>query len=397
MRRLYTTTIRSAMSYYPPPPRAWPVRDGRLRDDPVDVHEVMKREALAPLALRACGVRDIYVVLDSYLAARRDPRRGEYEFSFGIGQQAGPDKIGVRESISNLFEIEVEAFCAGVPPLIAIDEAEAGVPFADGAAEQNGITRTPNPNAANPRNNDPVVGQASQLAHCPRVTAEFTDIGVQAFSGFKSRRHHFEFAASLVGDGTDRSAVMHLEPVERKYILTEPLHDLHGLRLRLYSPDEPLNLPPSVVDNVQLYVLDEGGANLRLHVVGPEYEGDGRTRLDFAALLTPGDRVFLDNVDFAPMVAVPQAHVLAQFLNRGAGHLVGDFGLAAPGAGPAVLTTNTRFQLDPTITLVGVGGEALLAQAPGAKPVRLRIAKNRIRMPVRFRTTIDRYTQGLTL
>ena len=376
------------MSYRQPP----------YPQESIDVRELLKRGAFGSRSgvcddhfekSRACpssvyGISDVYVVLDTNLAARRDPRRGEFYFAFGVGMQSGRDKIGIRESIRTLIQVDVEEFCTGIPPRIDVDEDSTGV-----------LTLVANTATIDPRAADEIVGPSSQMAHCPRVTMLFDGLGAQSFSDFRSRHHHFEFSAIAEGDGVRASERMRLTPIVDRYVLTEPHQDLHELTVRFFSPDEPLNLPPGIITSVQLFALDRGGV-FYLHIVGNELEDDHRTALDFTSLLASGDRIYLDNVNIDPGV-VTNAGAINQFLSRPEGHIVGAPGtITAPGV-PSVggVTSNSRFELDPTIDMTStsaIAAEQLLPLTAGSESVRLRIAKNRLRIPVRFRTIVDRLT-----
>lgn len=363
----------------------------------LNVHELLKREMYGPPGAtsgacrdhveisRACpqevyGVRDVYVVLDSYVAADRQPRRGLFRFNFNVGNVTSRDLIGVREPISTLVQMDAEAFATGLPPLVAVQPTGSGLTF------------IANPGATDPRNTAAVDGLASQLAHLPIVTAYFPEIGLQAYSGFATRRHHFEFSAAAIGgDTTEPGARMALTPRQGTYVFTKPIQDVHGVTLQLYTPDAPLQLPPSVINGVQLYVT----AALGLAVGGPllESAGDGRV-LNFAELLISGDRVFLDDVFVS--AAVTNNDALNRYLSRPEGLFVGAV-VSASGGVPS----STYFELDPSIDLTGytingvpvAGGDLLPQTVPSDRnPTRLRICKNRVRMPIRFRTIVP----GLT-
>ena len=374
----------------------------------IDVRELLKRDMFASRARqcddhfeksRACpaspyGISDVYVILDTYLAAQRNPRRGEFMFRFGGGQQSGKDKIGLRDVVRTLIQLEVEEFCTGIPPI--------DTPGEDTSA--GGLTFLANVAAEDPRDGDPITSSASQLAHCPRVTMYLSNLGMQAHSDHRGRYHHFEFEASGPASITSSNVLngrMTLTPVEGKYTLTEPHQELHDLRVRFFTPDEELELPPAVIDGVQVYAILVGG-NLRLTLVGPTTENDGRTILNFVNLITAGDRVFFENVNLDPATfpTATTATAISRFLNQEGGHLVGTSGLTAPGTPSALpATSNTRFEADQTVDMavaLGVaavaGNEQVIPQLAGSLPIRMYIAKNRIRIPLRMRCIVPRLT-----
>lgn len=352
----------------------------------VDTHELLKRDMLSSNSdkcddhfekSRACpsevyGIKDHYIVLDSYLAAERNPRKGLWRFNFRQGGVAGEDVVGVRDTINTLIEVEVAGSCVGLPPPV------------DPNASSTGLTL----NGAVPTYTGVGTG-TTQLSHCSRVTLQMRELGIQSFSDFHSKHHHFEFSAAATGGLADAETRLALTPVEERYVLTKPLQDLHGLTIQFNSPDEPLELPPSVIDNISLFADDVAGEFV---IVGPATETTGGRALNFQDLLQEGDRIYLDNVNLDSTVS--RFTQLNAFLGRPEGHFVGPAGIIhAPGTftSPA----NSCFGIAPGPDLPAMTGYALgteLAQAAGSKPIRLRIAKNRVRVPMRLRCIV----KGLT-
>jgi hypothetical protein len=361
-------------------------RDGRSREErgtlvePIDTREVLKAiafdsknprcdshfEKSRPCPTDVYGVSDQFLVLDSAQAVHPGLWNvGQYKFNFAPQRAAGDQVVGIRDVIETTIQLAVAPFCIPLPLLVDVDEAGPT------------LTLTPNPGATDPRaNSDPVDGARSQLAHCSRVTLYFPELGEQSFFDFKSRRHHFEFDATVVGTVGQAGARMKLTPVSdlsSVYTFTDPIRDIHGLTAQFYSPDQPLRLPPDEIHGVTLVTT---GASV-LQIVAPATRSDG-VALSFSDLLEPGDRVYLDNVTIDPTVATTNARELSAYLNKPDGLFVGAVGTI----------TATTFLPDPNID-PGLGASVSVTSTT---PIRLRIAKNRLRIPLRCRCVKPRLT-----
>lgn len=207
------------------------------------------------------------------------------------------------------------------------------------------------------------------------------EIGLQSYSDANNRRHHFEFAAAPAGPATapgtgDR---MHLTPLEDcgNYLFTEPIKDVHGLTVCFYNPDHILRFPPDCMYGV-LASASDPDTFLTF------------TYLDPSGLLNlaVGDRIFIKGF------AVTGYPVLNTYITRPEGHLVGlaDFS--------SVLTTSGRtviFRLNPDVDMGGLTPAFLAgAPVPSTQRIDICIAKNRLRIPLRFRRIVDRLTNYIT-
>lgn len=382
---------RSLQAYAPRgfDPRAPPGRDPRLAhrgpsEEPVDVHELLKGQAFAdddprtrsrqadcsthfevsrPCPSAVHGVSDQYLVLDSNVKNQSsEPRAGRYNFNFMVQGETGTltrPQVGVKDTLDTITEVQVGAFALPLPLLIDYSLAAPGLTLAGNAAI---VAAT-----------DPVTGVLSQLLHGQRVTLFLPEIGMQSISGFR-HRYHFEFTAEIVGAFTDPNAHMLLTPVIDRFIFTEPIQNIHGLTLQFYGPDYPLRLPADSVFNVSLRT---DGAGL-LEVVAPGAGASHGLVDDFTAVLQISDRIFLEGVNSA-------SPALNSYLNRADGHLVGAVGLAA-----------ASFRLNPDVDPDGFGIGAAIPQLAGSGPIVLRIAKHRVRVPLRLRRVVQRLTNYIS-
>lgn len=359
-----------------------------------DVHELLKATTLEPRGdrddlhaeksrpspWRVYGVSDHYVVLDSYAKVMSsEMHRGRLEFNFAIQNETEKQRVGIKDVVRNVIEIEIGEFCIPAPLL---QYFPATLPATEGGLSLS-LNGAPNPNTV-VSGTDPVRGTLSQLAFCDRVTLFFPELGLQSFADFKQRRHHFEFRAQLEedrgaelddGEVTERGLRVKLTPIEPKFIFTAPIQDVHGLTARFFNPDEELRLPPDEIVNVTL--TTEAATGL-LTINAP---AGASPVIDFTTILSPGDRIFFENVQAEFSVAPNNLNDnLNAYLNRNQGHLVGTNGLAA-----------TSFRLNPDVDLTATYGAGFsIAQRNGG--IIMRIAKNRMRIPLRMRGVEDRLT-----
>lgn len=272
------------------------------------------------------------VVLDTYLASSAEPASGRFGFDFGVGTTSS---ISVHFPIERVFMLEVSPFSIPLPAPSALLPADA-----------NGLTFAVN-------TSDPTVGTnaltnpLTQLPADGRVVLNFTNIN-QGSYGYGARRHHFEFTTTISGDR------LLLTPVRCRCIFTEPISEITSLNFELRNPDAPLVLPTDKVSGITIAT------------VGDTVVLSG----SIGSLLSAGDRIHFTGA------ATSNGH-LNNALNRSEGHLVGAAGL-----------TTTSFRLNPDIKVTGAGD----ADFASSTVVVLRIAKNRVRVPLQIRGITDRHT-----
>jgi len=352
-----------------PPPRALGAGS--------NIHELLKAQEFSsnsaacathselnkPCVNEPYGTSDQYLVADSALIqGPSQANQGRFVFNVFAQGATGEGHIGVRQQLEQVVEIETFPFCVGVPPVVNPDAgAIPGV-----------ITTAANAGADDPRNSDPVTGTASQLAFCERVTLEIVEIGGQSFSDYNQRVHTFEYTAEAVGQPGSAGARVLLTPVNSRYVFTQPLQKLDSLTLQFNNPDVPLSLPIDTIDSVTL--ATNGASQLVINAPSRLQSG---TEVDFttAPLLVPGDRIFLTGVNLTS--ATPNFRDIQTYLSNPNGLFVG-----TPIASQVV-------SLDPIPTLPTVGANQ---QIPSSTPIRLLIAKNRVRAPFRIQGLMPRTT-----
>ena len=346
------------------------MRDPRA---PIEVKELLKSTAFAtrnsdcddhfeksrPCPNSVYGISDQHVVLDSYVAAPgSNPYTGTYRFQFMVQGETGDDHVGVRDTVDTVTSIRLRPFYAPEPPVFVHTTGTVSGQLGD-------IVYVTNTGVVNDAL--PVVGVQSRLPH-RRATLYFKELGLQSYADFKQRRHHFELDATRA-TGNDRIL---FSPPEgdgnAEFLFTEPIQNIHGLTAQFNSPDDPLEFPPDIIDGC---ALSTSGAGL-LQVEAPAGGAYGRT-VDWTVLLAADDRIFFE----LPGTTTTGDSALDAILTRAEGFIVGATGLAA-----------SIFRLEPDIDLTA--GFGVSATVTGG--VRLRIAKNRIRIPLILRRIVPRLT-----
>jgi hypothetical protein len=363
---------------------------GNYRPDrELDVHELLKQQAFASSAAscddhfeknRPCptavyGVSDQYMVLDSFEkveGSRTD--KGEFQFNFMVQGPTRDQNIGVKDTLDTIIGIQACEFCV---PLLPFDEftvpglerlfpgMPAGTLIANGALPTDGDATT------NPQ---------SQTPFCSKVTMYLKEIGLQSYSDADNRRHHFEFDADVVGaapapaDG-DRLQLTPLKNCEY-YLFTEPIQDIHGLTVCFYNPGNPLKFPPDVLYGVTAF----GDPNLLV------FRYVDQTNL---INLAPDDRIFITGFNSAN-------GLLNTYVNRAEGHIIGAGGFAITPPVTSTDPTTVEFRLNPDVNAslftpnpIGPAPDFIISSST---QIDIKIAKNRVRIPLRFRRIVGRLT-----
>lgn len=356
------------------PPAGPPRQLTRFSSRPVDVHELLKREVFFRKGGDGCasdsppadarGLSDQYMVLDSFHKSRAGsrPEEGVFKFNFMIQGVTGDQVIGVVDRLDTVIGIETGAFC--VPRLLP-DEFDPGrIVAEDPALEALGLEEDPAVPAPDPA--APLGDPRTQLPFCGRITMFLREIGLQSYSDSNSRRHHFEFAAEAAGD---RLKLTPPTPCARYFLFTNPIQDVHGLTVCFFNPDQPVKFPPDVLYGAA--AENSPGGKLIFEYADP-------TGLLF---LAAGDRVFVRGFRSENVL-------LDRWVGRPEGHLVGT---VTPGPGNRV-----SFPLSPgptALNALGIPPGAIRSQGE----IAIYVAKNRIRIPLRFRRVVDRVTNFVSL
>ena len=353
----------------------------------VDVHELLKQEAFATNAKsclthfeknRPCpsdvyGVSDQYMVLDSFEKVRESrPDRGVFVFNFMVQGVTRDQNIGVKERLDTVIGIHV---CDFTVPRLPFDEFDpAATQLADPSLPAGFLSA----NGGLPTVGDAVTNPQSQLPFNGRVILYLKEIGLQSYSDADDRRHHFEFEAEMAGPSAvgvlgDRFLLKTVSDCKH-YIFTDPIKDIHGLTLCFYNPSRELRFPPDVLYNVA--VAADAAGLLTFAYTDP-------TNL---INLEVGDRVFVKGFSST-------SPTLNKYVNRDQGHLVGANGYVVTPPATAAAGTAVGWRLNPDVDVTTLA-PPFPANAPIASTttVDVRIAKNRLRIPMRFRRVVDRVT-----
>ena len=353
-------------------------------DRTLEVHEILKHECFASSSSscddhfeknRACpsavyGVSDQYLILDSYEKLQESRvDQGEYKFNFMVQGVTRDQNIGVKDKLNTIIGIQVCDFCIPLLPFDDFDPASL-------------TTLTPGlsvlslaANGALPTDGDATTNSQSQTPFCSRVTLFLREIGLQSYSDADNRRHHFEFDATVARAAPqtgprDRILLTPLDDCEY-YLFTDPIQDVHGLTICFFNPGNVIRFPPDC-----LY--------------------DTAARSDAAQLLefTYNDPTNLINLEVDDRIFirgfVTGNSILDSYVTRPEGQLVGAGGFTViPPTGPGTGTT-VIFRLNPDVSVAAF----FPANTPivSAKQINVCIAKNRIRIPLRFRRVIGRLT-----
>lgn len=346
----------------------------------LDMHEALKREMFASRSLacndhvdksRPCphevyGVSDHYMVFDS--AEKVDMSKteiGQYTFNFNISGKTGDQSIGVGDTVNTVIEAEVMPFYI---PLINDIEYQTNNPQTD-----FNIPRLV-PNAAAPPAGN-IMAPLSQLPYGQRITMDMSQIP-QSFSDDEGAQHHFEFTATEYEGSTNGPDRILLTPIAggSKYVFSTPINDINGLTMVFRDPYRPIEFPPDVFYQVRADAVVVG-ANLFL-----QFTTQNGHAVAVNHNLNQDDRIFIRG--FTSFQAGPIVDpVLDAWVNRAEGHTVGSGGLAA-----------TTFRLNPDVDVTAFAA-GLITSTTGTEII---IAKNRIRIPMRFRRVIDRLTNYIT-
>lgn len=321
---------------------------------PTDVKQLLARQMYAtPIPAcndhfeknRPCpqgpfGATDQYVVLDSFNKLDSSiPEQGIYRWNFNVQGPSTPDgDIGVRNAISNVIEMHIGEFCM---PAVQPVPYDTSPPF---------LSQNTN------------VIPITQLPFCDTVTIEVTEIGLQSISDCNGKRHHFELRLEQIPNEGSRYLAVPKKRFEI-YIFTIPIMDLRTVTLVFKNPDININIPRDVFENVMARV--DVGQQIQFLVPGNT--------------LNIGDRVFISGFSSTDTT-------INNYINRCEGHVVGVNGFIS----------GDVFRLNPDVSSASLG-LAVGDTIPNKSCLVIKIAKNRIRIPLRFRCVLDKVTQYHTI
>jgi len=391
--------------------RKGPARAGSRREN-LDIHEMMKAEALAgpeencnphfeknrPGPEDIYGISDQYIVLDSFQKLDSTTETGVLQWNFMVQGVTGDQVMGVRDRIENVIQVQMGMFSMPMLPEVPYTTAAAPVTIPSGRNQLILTRNNASPGGAAPRL-DPlqypswaltganttvapwVHNPYTQTPYYGHFTIEMREAGNQAYSDRNNVRHHFDYVLSSKGPGHNPN-MLQAKPLcgdsWDTFTFTDPLKDIHGLTLVFRGPDSPIQLPPDTLTGVTFDAVGAAPNNyLAVTAIGHG--------------LAMGDRIFIERFSSGNAV-------LDAYMNRAGGHVVAG-NPAAPALAPGTLLSAApapgpypdTFWLDPAVGIADLTPAPIL---PAMATVR--IAKRRIRIPIRLRRVIPRLTQYIS-
>lgn len=362
---------------------------GSYRPQQIDVHELLKKgmfssnsaecdshfEKGRPCPAEPYGVSDQFVELDSFEKVESSNiANGEFIFNFLVQGVTKNQAIGVTDTVENVIGMQVTDFTI---PLLPSDQFNADtIMELNPGWEELGLVQ----NGALPTTGNSVSNPQTQVPFGSRITMFIPEIGQQSFSDYNGRRHQFEFDASPSGPAdppnSDGDRIL-LTPLRHShlFLFTQPVYDINGLTLRFYNPDYPIKFPPDC-----LY--------------GTTASTDANSRVQFTYAdptnlinLAVGDRIYIDGFN------VQGQTTLNNYMSRNTGHIVGQDGFNVTQPSSPGESTTVTFRLNPDVFTNGLSTPIPPnTQINSRTSITVRVAKNRIRIPMRFRKIVDHMT-----
>jgi hypothetical protein len=362
--------------------------------------------------MKKLGISDHYMILDSYQKLEDShPERGEYKFHFNPRGATKDQAIGIRDDITRIIEITIGKFTIPLTKLVSFDKDVLNA--ADSSLSILDLTA----NSAAPTVDISTISDRTQQYAHRRITMYMRDISAQSFIDNEDSRHHFEFETSphghTSGTGHAHGNSILLTPIDDNYVFTDPINHIHGMIINFFNPDYALKMPPDVIYNVTMYSAKPNASisTSADNIVQIRFS-DPTGQLD----LLYGDRIFFKGfesyynlVSGSTTTRTTQNHVLNRYINRPEGHIIGEdivsttssivSGVVIPVGNVynIYLNPNIKTSLLDNFTTSGSAGSAYEngEEILSKTRVSMYIAKNRIRIPIRFRTLTKKYTNGI--
>lgn len=385
----------------------------------IDIHELLKRESLRSeepkmsefhkrhlTKKESHGISDIYIDLDSFSkVAESRVHLGEFIWRFMIDGVTSNEAIGIHGRLENIIEIQIGEFTMPILEDVPYTlMAAPAIPTGnDLILQQNNSNATPTaptlvPNVApygqyppqallppatvaRPWINNPY----SQIPYGV-VTLGIKDFGTQSYSGRENVRHQFEFMVSYPTAifGTNPNMIRVAPRDGEKwdsYIFTDPLKDMYGVTLVFRNPDIPIRFLPDIIYNA---TISSDSANYPAQLGNLIINAPGHK-------LNVGDRIY---IEFANASGTTGNNILDRYLTQTDGQVVaGNPAAPLPPGTPIVLANPDVFYLDPLVSLTGFTRTVPVFP----QIVNIRIAKRRIRIPMRLRKLVDRDTNHISI
>lgn len=369
----------------------------------IDVHELLKREAFASSAgdcddhfekNRPCpeavyGMSDQYMILDSFEKVETsDPAVGKYRFNFMVQGVTQNQTIGVRDILDTIIQIQIGTFFIPIIyPYRYVLNPSSTATFISGLPRlfQNG------PNLEGPTFQNPLSSPLTQLPYGGRVTLQLEEIGLQSYADRGGVRHHFEFDAVPVFAASGSLSTMINEPTigitntpppivgmrlvplpgSDIFNFTDPIKDVHGLTLVFRNPDQPVQFPIDVVYGAQAFTDSTRYPGIVFSIpVGPAPQGA-------MPLLVANDHITISGFSSGNTT-------IDNYINRVQGHAVG------AASDEVSISLNPSVDVTPLVPSPPAAGTPIPIHS--STRISIMIAKNRVRIPVRFRRVVQRLT-----
>ena len=385
--------------------------DQRIRPHQIDVHEILKRDALAtprqkyvesnrPCASSVYGVSDHYIILDSFLKLRdSNINNGEFKWNFMVQGVTDKDVIGVKDKMETVIEIQIGIF--NMPILSEVTYTLAPAAPEKILLQQNNInlatpfspTLVPNvvfgmppgqyPQAllvssATPSVLIPWIGNPySQVPFADSFTIQIREAGLQSYSDKNGARHHFEYTlSSLCNDGRNPNMLI-AQPLNGTqwdtYTFTEPLKDVHGMTLIFRNPDIPIRFQPDCFYDVLIESDASAAPGPFLRINVPNHG------------LNMGDRIYITGFNSGNLI-------LDSYVNRLDGQVAAGNPSVAP-LNPGVPITGNFIWTDPAI---GIANFIAIPIPVLPQTVTVFVAKRRMRIPMRIRGIVAHLTNYIS-
>lgn len=335
------------------------------------------------------GISDQYVILDSWEKIEdSDISSGQLKFSFGLKQPTAKSILGVNADLSNVIEAQIGTFYLPSIPIL---------PYIlnDNADELGNPLPVPDPNRPRMSMNVAVPEQvtligSSQSMACfsGRLGIEMQELNTQSIIGLNGTRYHFEMEAELA-PLLNNVIVSPISTCWSKFIFTEPITSIPKLTINIKNPDEGIFLPPDVLYNVTPFIAANS--------TGQPVISFRITKQNHNILVN--DRIFIRFVDFTNGESDPLFKKVDKETNKIEGFLVGMDGTTVIDKNYIMSSTieETTIRTNPEINIWDIVqtnptkyyiGKVLSS----ATRVNICIAKNRIRIPIRFRKVVTKLT-----
>jgi hypothetical protein len=334
------------------------------------------------------GISDVYVVLDSFEKIETsNTRNGELKFNLGSSRYTQNQVIGMSGDLYRIIDAKIGAFTMPVAPklpYITNDNVDQyGVPQAVPNSDLPRLTE----NGAPPEDNTNLTGSSqSTVAFGGRLSLEMVETNAQSIIGLNNTNFHFE----LVATNATYLNQIEVEPIRgwETFEFTKPINSLTNLTVNIRNPDTGVFLSPDVLYNVEPFIT-ENTAGIPVLAFRVKRQNHN---------LTISDQVYIRYTDFTNGESDTIFQKYDKWINDTRGHLIG-IGTTSS-SGDTIMDTipsETVIRLNPDLNLYDIVqsnptkyyvGKVLTS----ATKINIAIAKNRIRIPIRFRRILNEIT-----